>query len=219
MKRSQQILQHWLKDIFAPVKIVTQTTLLEKVQVFVLSDQIDVKKTAVTVKMNIYKWNDFRVIRSFSQEQEIVSNTADLLFEFDLCKNLTDYSYNINEYMAEFQLIDNESSAILSNSYAFPGEFKKLKSIGDPKPTLRFAIDRCTKGSHKISLEVSVNSPAIYLSISLVHEKITKYKLSKNGFMQFDPIQVVEVTFENPGCVQEIKVEHFKAYTLNKFLI
>lgn len=192
---------------------------MKKLQVFVLSDQIDVKKKAVTVKMNIYKWNDFRVIRSFSQKCKTAANTAELVFEFDLYQNLTDYSYNINEYMAEFQLIDNESNAVVSNSYAFPGEFKNLKSIGNPQPALRFAIDRCTKGSHKISLEVSVNSPAIYMSISLVHENITKYKLSKNGFMQFEPIQVVEVTFENPGCAQEIKIEHFKTFTLNKYLI
>lgn len=194
-------------------------TLLKKVQVFVLSDEIDVKKKAVTIKTNIYKWNDFRIIRSFSQKSKMAGNSAELVFEFDLNKNLTDYSYNINEYMAEFQLIDNESSAILSSSYAFPGEFKKLQSIGNPQPTLKFAIDRCTKGSHKISLEVSVNSPAIYMSICLIHDKITKYKLSKNGFMQFEPIQVVEVTFENPGCAQEIKVEHFRAYTLNKYLM
>lgn len=186
---------------------------------FVLSDEINEKKKAVTVKMNIYKWNDFRVVRSFSQKCKIAPNSADLLFEFDLYQNLTDYSYNINEYMAEFQLVDNESNAVVSNSYAFPGEFKKLQSIGDPQPTFRFAIDRCTKGSHKISLEVSVNSPAIYMSISLQHESITKYKLSKNGFMQFEPIQVVDVTFENPGCAQEIKVEHFKAFTLNKYLL
>lgn len=192
---------------------------MKKLQVFVLSDEIDVKKKAVTVKMNIYKWNDFRVVRSFSQKCKIKPNSADLLFEFDLYQNLTDYSYNINEYMAEFQLVDNETNAVVSSSYAFPGEFKKLQSIGDPQPTFRFAIDRCTKGSHKISLEVSVNTPAIYMSISLEHESITKYKLSKNGFMQFEPIQVVDVTFENPNCAQEIKIEHFKAFTLNKYLL
>lgn len=194
-------------------------TLLKKLQVFIISDEINVKKKAFNVKMNIYKWNDFRVVRSFSQKYKMVANDAKLVFEFDLYQNLTDYSYNINEYMAEFQLVDNETNAVVSNSFAFPGEFKKLQSIGDPKPTLKFSIDRCTKGSHKISLEVSVNSPAIYLSISLVHDKITKYKLSKNGFMQFEPIQVVDVTFENPGCTQEVKVEHFKVFTLNKFLM
>lgn len=194
-------------------------TVLHKLQIFAVSDEIVEQEKAVTVKMNLYKWNDFRVLATCDWHYNMTPNAVTLLNEFDLYKYMNDNKYNINEFMAEFHLIDDANDAILSKNYAFPGKFKEVKSVGDPKPQLRISTSRCDKGSHRISLEVKIEKPALFMSISFIHDEIKKFRLSKNGFMQFDPIQIVEVTFTNPSCQQKVDVSNFKFKTFNEFLL
>ena len=168
--------------------------------------------------MKLFRWNDFRVLATCDWYYNMTPNAVTLLNEFDLYKYLHDNSYNENEYMAEFLLIDDEEGSVLSKSYAFPGKFKDVTSVGDPKPQLRISTNRCDRGSHRISLEVKIEKPAVFMAIVFNHDEIKKYRLSKNGFMQFEPIQIVEITFTNPSCLQTITVDNFTFKTLNKFL-
>lgn len=174
----------------------------------------------MTVKMNLYKWDDFRVVNSVEWPcNDLKPNAAFLVTEFDVNKYLNENAYNVYEYMAEFLLIKEETGEIISKNYAFPGIFKEVRSIVDPKPVLKITNNKCDKGNHRISLEVKIQSPAIFMHISLNHEVIKKYRLSKNGFMQVEPIQVVQVTFKNPDCEETVNVDNFNFKTLNQFLI
>lgn len=168
--------------------------------------------------MNLFRWDDFRILNTHDWHWNMTSNAANLVKEFDIYKYMTDNTYNVNEYMAEFQLINDSDGEVVSKNYAYPGNFKELKSIGDPKPQLRVSTSKCDKGSHRVSLEIKIEKPAIFMSVAFTHDKIKKYQLSKNGFMQFEPIQVVQVTFLNPSCEQVVNVSNFTVKTLNQFL-
>lgn len=194
-------------------------TVLHKLRVYAVSDEINVPPKAVTVKMNLFRWDDFRVLGTCDWQYNMTPNAVTLLNEFDLYKYMHDNSYDISEFMAEFQLIDDAEDYILSRSFVFPGKFKEVKSVGDPQPQLRISTNKCDKGSHRISLEVKIQKPALFMWIVFMHDEIKKYRLSKNGFMQFEPIQIVEVTFVNPSCQQTINVNNFKFKTLNQFLL
>lgn len=219
IERSSQILHHWIKDIFAPQTIVTRLTLLNQLEIYLVSDEIKAKTKKVTVTMNIYKWNDFRVVATKNWKFNMKPNSAALALEVDMIKYLNDNRFNIYEYSAEFLLFNEGEDQEVSSSHIFPGSFKLLKSVADPKPTLRISTNKCDKGSHMISLEVKLQNPAVFIAITLNHEVIKKYRLSRNGFMQFEPIQVVQVTFTNPNCEQLVEVGNFSAKTLNKYLM
>lgn len=195
-------------------------TVLKKLQIFIINDVITEKPKTMTVKMNLYKWNDFRIMKT--QEwpcNNLKPNAATLLREFDIYKYLNDSSYDVNEYMGELLLIDSENDEVISKNYAFPGKFKDLKAVSDCKPKLIIQTYRCERENHKISLEIKIQSPAIFMFISLKHDVIKKYRLSRNGFMQFEPIQIVQITFKNPNCSQNVTVENFSFQTLNKFIM
>jgi Mannosidase Ig/CBM-like domain len=195
-------------------------TLLHKLQIYIINDEISAETKSMTVKMNLYKWDDFRIVNT--QEwpcNNLKPNSASLVTEFDIYKYLNDSSYDFHEYMAEFVLINEQNGEIITKNYAFPGDFKDVKAVGDSNPKLKIQTSKCDKGNHKISLEVKIQKPAIFMHISLNHQEIKKYRLSKNGFMQFEPAQIVQVMFKNPNCLETITVENFSFKTLNTFLI
>lgn len=209
-----------MEQIFAPHTLITQITTTHKLKIYIINDEISDKAKPMTVKMNLYKWDDFRIINT--QEwpcTNLKPNSATLVREFDIYKYLSDHTYEVYEYMAEFLLINEENGDIVSKNHAFPGNFKDVKSIADSKPKLKIQTNKCENGNHKVSLEVKIQAPAIFMHISLNHKEIKKYRLSKNGFMQFEPIQVVQVNFKNPDCKQSVTVENFSFKTLNKFLL
>jgi beta-mannosidase len=193
---------------------------MHKIEIYLINDDISKKQNPMTIKMNLYKWDLFRVVNTHEWPcNDAKPNTAYMVTEFDVDKYLNDNSYNIYEYMAEFVLIRDDTKEIIARNYAFPGNFKDVRSISDPKPQLKIGNNKCDNGNHRISLEVKVEKPAIFMHISLKHDKIKKYRLSKNGFMQFEPIQVVQVTFKNPDCLQVVDVADFTTKTLNTFLL
>lgn len=174
----------------------------------------------MTIKMNLYKWNGFRVVATTSWKSNMTENSAQLVKEFDIFKYMDDNKYSIKDYMAAFQLIDDSDSRVVSTNFVFPVSFKEVTSVGNPKPTLKIgSSSKCEKGSHTISLEVKIETPAIFMSVIFNHNSIKEYRLSKNGFIQLEPIQVVQVTFQNPSCENVITADNFVVKTLNQFLL
>lgn len=214
-----KILHHWIEQVFSKLSLITLLKATGVVHITGISDEINVEPKPMTVKMNLYKWDDFRILNTREWKFNMTPNAATVVAEFDLVQFLRDNSYDANEYMTEFQLINDEDEKLIFKNFAFPVNFKNVKAVGDPQVDLKIATSRCEKGTHKISLEVKVQAPAIFTHISVVHDDIKKYRLSKNGFMQFEPIQVLQATLQNPDCRSNVTIDHFTVTTLNKFLV
>lgn len=214
-----KILQFWIQELFAPKALVTQVNLLKKLEIYMLSDEINVTTKPMTVKMSLYKWDDFRVVTLQQWDFNMTPNSVELVQELDIYALMNSSQFDVNEYMAEFLLYDNDDHAVVTKNYVFPVNFKEVKGIGDPKVELRFSSNKCDKGNHRISIEVKVQKPAIFMFVAFVHDEIKKYRFSKNGFMQFEPIQIIQVTFNNPNCTHELSVANFTVKTLNKFIM
>ncbi|CRL07018.1 CLUMA_CG019973, isoform A [Clunio marinus] len=213
-----KILHHWIKDIFAPQTLITQLGLLNKLNVFAVSDEINTDVKPMTVQMRIYKWNEFESILAESHPFNMTPNAVTLVTEIDVEKYFTDKGLNINENFVLYKLIDDTDKRLVASSPVFPGKFKTLKLIGDPKVKLQITTNRCENGEHRISLDVKIEKPALFISVKFVHDVIKRYRMSKNGFMQFEPIQVLQVNIKNPNCEYKFGVENFKVTTLNQFL-
>lgn len=214
-----KILHHWIEQIFAPLSLIAQITKLQQLKIYAVSDQIDVEEKPMSVKMSLYKWDDFRVVGTRDWHFNMTPNAVTLVREFDIYKFMTDNRYDVLEYLTEFLLIDDSDGAVVAKNYAFPGNFKEVTKVKDPQVNLKIGTSKCDKGSHKISLELKIQAPAIFMYVALVHDEIKKYRLDRNGYMQFDPIQVLQVTFKNPDCQQNVTAANFIVKTLNQFLL
>lgn len=214
-----KILHHWVQQMFASQTLVTQMTLLDELEIFAISDEINAEVKPSTVRMNLYKWDDVRVVNTWNWFFNMTPNAVTKVRDFDIIQYMSEHRFSVNEFIAEFLLINDEDSNVVSKTYIFPGGFKELTAVADPKIELRIGNNKCDKGSHKVALELKIQAPAIFTYVEFVHEDIKKYRLSKNGFMQFEPIQIVQVTFYNPNCEHTVSVGNFLIKTLNQFLL
>lgn len=213
-----KILHHWVKEMFAPRTLITQFNVTNRLQIYGVSDEINAQPQEMYVKMNLYKWTSFRIVNTRNWTFVMIPNAVTLVESFDLHGYMDENKYGIYDHMAEFLLTDNEDQ-VISRNFAFPGYFKDVTSIGDPKPSLKITSNRCDNESHRITMEIKIQAPAIFMSIALMHDKIKKYQLSRNGFIQLEPIQVIQVTFRNPNCNSTVTEADFETKTLNQFMM
>lgn len=76
----------------------------------------------------------------------------------------------------------------------------------------------CENSSHKIKINIIVQSPALFLYIT-VSEKVSRYTVSKNGFIQITASEHIEISFTNPNCSIDIDpAVDVRIITVNDFM-
>ncbi|CAO1424510.1 unnamed protein product [Diamesa serratosioi] len=214
-----KILQQWIKIIFAPQTIITQFEKDGHLHIYGVSDQIDAEPQEMVVKMNIFKWSDFRVVHQHEYKFTMRPNAVvEVMDNFNFHDFLNQHQYDAFQHLAEYSLLDKNDNVIFKN-FVFPELFKSIKSVKDPKLTINIASNRCENNFHRVAIEIKIQSPAIFIYIELRNLDIPKYRLSKNGFMQLEPIQTLQVTFDNPKCQFNVTASDFNVQTLNKFVM
>lgn len=168
--------------------------------------------------MKLYKWTDIRVVKEKIWSFNLIPNSVTLVDEFDLLQFLKDNKYEAKNCVAEFTLID-QSDRQISKNYIFPVNFKEIVGVADPKIQISIAsISPCNYKTTSISLSVKIEKPAVFVDIQLNHQQVPIYQLSSNGFMQFDPIQTIQLTFANPDCSIQVRASDISFKSLNAFL-
>lgn len=214
-----KILQHWIKIIFASQSLITQFEKDDHLHIYGVSDQINAEPQPMVVIMKIFKWSDFRVVHQREYNFTMQPNAVvDVINHFDFHEFLNQNQYDVFHHLAEFSLLDMDDNVITKN-FVFPELFKTIKSVKDPKLTINIAKSRCENNFHRVAIEIKIQSPAIFIYIELRNLDIPKYRLSKNGFMQLEPIQTLQVTFDNPKCQFNVTTSDFFVKTLNKFVM
>lgn len=214
-----KILQHWIKIMFAPQSLITQFEKDGRLHIYGVSDQINAEPQPMVIRMNIFKWSDFRVVDQREYNFTMLPNQViEAMTNFDFHKFFDQNQHDMSQHLAEFTLLDLDDNVVTKN-FVFPALFKTIKSVKDPKLTINIASNRCENNFHRVAVEIKIQSPAIFIHIELRHSDIPKYRLSKNGFMQLEPIQTFQVTFDNPKCQFNITSSDFIVNSLNKFVM
>lgn len=145
-------------------------------------------------------------------------NSAKLVDKFNFADFINTNKYNMHEIYLDF-LLEDENNRTLAQKQFFPSILKETTGIRDTKIQLKLDLtSRCKNDFTNTFFEILVNAPAIFIYIQINHPELQYYTLSKNGFMQNEPIQVVYLAFENPGCSINLQDEHFSVSTLNEFM-
>lgn len=215
-----KIVHYWMQSLFAPISLVTQVRQLNKLYIYAISDEINVEPKQMTVKMNIHKWSNVEVVYTKEWKLEMPPNAATSVTTMDLYAFMNDEGLDVYEYIIMFYLYDDSNpSNSVSTNFILPAGYQHLKSASDPNLSFEISSNKCDNGQHRISITIRVDSPAMFVYIVLEHEDIKKYEISKNGFIQVEPITAVQMRFNNPDCKAEITEDMLKIRTLNKYLI
>lgn len=171
------------------------------------------------ITCRVYKWSNFNLVDDHnSWSFEMIPNSAKLIDKFNFADFININKYNMHEIYLDF-LLEDENNHTLAQKQFFPSILKEITGVRDTKIQLKLDLSsRCKNDFTNTFFEILVNAPAIFIYIQINHPELQYYTLSKNGFMQNEPIQVVYLAFENPGCSINLQDGHFSVSTLNEFM-
>jgi beta-mannosidase len=219
-----KIVHYWMKNVFAPQTIITQINMMRQLVIYALSDEVNVETKPMVIKMNIFTWNSFKVVDSVEWKFDMKANHVTHVDNFDLFNFLHTKNYDVYEVFLMFYMSENNDgnstvNALLSTNFIFPGNYKNIKLIRDPNLTVTITKKFCEYNQSQISILSSIDSPAIFVYLALEHEFIEHYQFSNNGFIQVEPVKILQLNFENPDCMWEISESQLKVKTLNEYML
>lgn len=115
-------------------------------------------------------------------------------------------------------LLEDTSGRILSTNFIFPEKLKDAQGIANPYIDVVVASNRCSFSVSQISLEVKARAPAIFVYLQIYNSRIQTYTLSKNGYIQLEPIQMIRLEFENENCATLLQKSDIRILTINDYL-
>lgn len=193
---------------------------MNKLVVYGVSDEINASIRFMKVKLDIHRFDDLIPVDNLEFKFDLKPNSVAAVETLDLYTYLNQRSLGVYEHFILFYLYDlSNDSEVIATNFLFPGNFENLVDVKDPNVRLTFSSDNCEKGRHNINIEVQIDFPVIFLWINVQHEHIKKFKISKNGFIQVEPIQNVQLSFDNPNCEWKFTVDDLMVKSLNKFMM
>lgn len=122
----------------------------------------------------------------------------------------------MNNYFVTFNLYDRNNN-IISNTWVFLNSLKHAIGVRDPELTFELSELVCRNSLNMYSISISTNYPAFFVYVEITNLDVKRYKLSKNGFLQLSPMNVVHLEFESDTCIQ-ISKKDIKILTINDFM-
>uniref|UniRef100_A0A7G3AUK6 beta-mannosidase n=1 Tax=Lutzomyia longipalpis TaxID=7200 RepID=A0A7G3AUK6_LUTLO len=143
---------------------------------------------------------------------------------------LVDRAKNVRIYIVRDSLGVNQTLTVKLHLYNWGGFDVKLEKswtlnmlrdaegIQDPHIDVVIASTRCSFSVSQISLEVKARAPAIFVYLQIYNSEIPRYTLSKNGYIQLEPVQMIRLEFENDNCYTQLVKNDVRILTINDYL-
>lgn len=214
-----KILHHWAKEFLAPISIIAlKGSSSDSVNVTLVRDDLADKVLEVDVAMNLYLWTDLYPKKSITWQAELKPNSDHLNKVIPMNQIFTERFTQKNSFV-EFVL--SSGTNVLSRTFFFPVIIKTASGIMNPLLTVEISSKYCQQESvlNSYSLAIRVQRPALFVYIEVLHKEVLTYSLSKNGFMQVDPIQIVHLEFKSKKNCIDLTVEDIKVTTVNQYMV
>ncbi|XP_059621237.1 beta-mannosidase [Phlebotomus argentipes] len=115
-------------------------------------------------------------------------------------------------------LLEDASGRLISTNFIFPEKLRDAQGIVNPHIDVVVASNRCSFSVSQISLEVKARAPAIFVYIQINNPDIKSYSLSKNGYIQLEPIHMIRLEFANENCATTLQKRDIRILTINDYL-
>ncbi|XP_055677414.1 beta-mannosidase [Lutzomyia longipalpis] len=210
-----KILQHWVRQFMAPLHIIPLVDRAKNVRIYIVRDSLGVNQT-LTVKLHLYNWGGFDVKLEKSWTLNMMENTAVLLDTVNFANIFGSQVMEKSGFI--YFLIEDPAHRIISTNFIFPVKLRDAEGIQDPHIDVVIASTRCSFSVSQISLEVKARAPAIFVYLQIYNSEIPRYTLSKNGYIQLEPVQMIRLEFENDNCYTQLVKNDVRILTINDYL-
>ncbi|XP_055904783.1 beta-mannosidase [Eupeodes corollae] len=213
-----KILHYWARDFLAPISVIALFDWRAKaINLTLVRDDITDTIMEVDVTMNLFLWSELYPKKSITWQAELKPNSDHLNKVIPLDQIFMDRFTQSNSFV-EFLL--STDATVLSRTYHFPSKIKSAVGIMDPDLKVEISSKYCRTESTKnsYSLAIKIQRPALFVYIEIIHSSVTTYTLSKNGFLQLDPIQMVHLEFQSKKCI-DLTLDNIKVTTVNQYML
>lgn len=63
-----------------------------------------------------------------------------------------------------------------------------------------------------------MTAPALFVYVQVKHQNIDTYQLSKNGYIQINPVENFTITFLDSDCTLTFEEENIHVLSVNEFV-
>lgn len=213
-----KILQYWIKDVFAPNHVVAYINALKKLDLYLVRDTLG-SDEEWSVEVNIHQWNKFMRVGNISfNSRKVPENTVVRIGSYDIYDHLRQAKLDRNDHLLLINLY-REGKKIADN-FVLLDQIKNAVQMMEPTVKITIAAVSCNVANNvvQVSLEVAISSPAVFLYMELTPENssLKQCQFSKNGFLQFTPIQTVYLKCVDIGCKSKLQSNDINVLTVNE---
>lgn len=216
-----KILHYWIKEIFAQYHVISHVNPMRKLDLYAVRDTLGMNESW-TINVNIYRWTSFLPVETLKYDSiNVPQNTVVKVDSYDVYGYLKSRNLSPKDHLLLIDLY-REGKKVAEN-FVFLDKIKNALLAPTSTVHVNIAASSCNSATNilHVSIETSVSSPAIFLYLELTPENSTlkQCQFSKNGFLQFTPIQMVHLRCVDSGCKSKLQSSDISVLTVNQLLL
>ncbi|XP_055377189.1 beta-mannosidase-like [Condylostylus longicornis] len=184
-----KFLHYWAKEFMKPISIIAHSNKsTNDVEITVIRDTIEKSPLTFNIIRNTFLYNTLAPAKIYAAKTISIKPDSVLSADtFQLESNLDPKTYFYEILLKDGILLKDT----IAKTYHFPQPIKKAVGLRDPNIEVEIYTSKYQAPISSISIGVKVSYPALFVYIEIVHDNITSYTLSDNGFIQTDPIKMI----------------------------
>ncbi|XP_053954052.1 beta-mannosidase-like [Anastrepha ludens] len=194
---------YWSKEFLAPITLIaTPDSTTGVINVTVACDQVEVSTEGMRITVQLFKYDNLTATNYTTFDVFLKKNAVVNAQTLANDKIFTNTTTEKNTFL---QFVLHSATEELSSTYYFPSSINKAQGISDPELTFdlqwKHCVDNGKTYENAYTLKIMVKRPALFVYIDIIHPKVGKFKLSRNGFVQTKQSMKVELVFTAAECI------------------
>lgn len=190
---------------------------MKHLEVFIIRDKLNASQN-YTLLTRIHRFHDLSVMKEEVKYFVVEPNTVHMAGTIDIYDMLRKDSLDPTEHFVKLILRHVGDSNTLSRDYILLTEPKNCRNLGNPKLEHKIATQQCKHDHSVVSIELRIQRPALFVYLEVTNPNITDYTFSSNGFIQVEPIKVVNLEFKNINCSSVFEENNIEIMTVNDYM-
>ncbi|XP_058443272.1 beta-mannosidase-like isoform X2 [Malaya genurostris] len=215
-----KILHYWLSEVFAQNHVVAYINALKKLELYLIRDTLGPSEHW-SIEVKVHRWDKFVPVDLIAYDSIVVpENTVVKVDTFDIYDRLRQNNRLAKDHLLRIDLYRSKKK--IAENFVFLDKIRNADSISNVSLRLNIVSVNCNKVSNivRISLEVTIDCPAVFVYLELTPENsaLKQCQFSKNGFLQFTPIQTVHMQCVDIGCKSKLLSSDITPLTVNQVM-
>ncbi|XP_004523471.2 beta-mannosidase [Ceratitis capitata] len=211
---------YWSQEFLAPITlIVLPDSATKAINMTVACDLLEVGSEGMHVTVQLYKYNSLKPVNYTTFDVNLKPNAVLESRSFAKSEIFKNYTTERNTFM---YFVLHSGSKEISSTYHFPTALNTAEGISDPALSFDLQWIHCVDGDRSFknayTLKIMVKKPAFFVYVDIIHPKVGKFKLSRNGFMQVKESIKVTLAFYAEECII-LQKSNVVIKTVNDFML